>query len=172
MKISNFLDPVNPKTIREFNRWLNFSIIAVGTCIGVITSLEFFQIWHLLSCRSTHIHYHQSLVLDSKTHERKNQLATQEQGLKTKINTITNCADNCEICIGHLNGLKNVPQDVRINSYTTNEQSTTITIACPTIQHAQHYIINLAAHHKFNNLAIWSVQPNNTNSLTVTLKAD
>ena len=137
----------------------------------VILYSEFFQLWNLLDRRATFKQYSQSTAQYDQMGQQKNKLMTQEQELKSKINAITCCADNCKTCVEHLKGLCKPTNDIHLNSYTISENSIAITITCPTIKHAEHYLATLATQHKFNALAIASVQPNSKNGLTVTLKA-
>lgn len=172
MKISNFLDPIDPKHIREFNIWLKLSTICIGICLASIIVIETFQLWHLLQMRALYKKYSSATAQFNQIHEQKNKLAAQEQELKNKITTITSCSDKCALCIDQLKGLCKTTPEITVSSYTTNEHSTTIAIKCPTIKHAQQFITTLSALHKFNNLLVASVQPDSNSGLLITLKTN
>jgi hypothetical protein len=172
MKISNFIGTIDPKREREFNQWVKVSTLFLGLCVCVIVCIEGFQLWNLFVCRLTRRQYSRVAQQYNRICEQKNTLLTKEQELKTKINTVTGCADTCSNRIEQLKGLGKISGDVRVVSYMASDKTTTVTINCPTIKHAQHFIATFAVQHKLDALTVASVEPGVNGSLMVTLKTN
>lgn len=173
MKISNFIEPLSIQSQREFNRWVRFSTICIGTCLGVMTCVEIMQLLKFFEYRSFAKKYTRLTASHNQITDQKNKLASQEQELKTKISSIMECTDNRKTCINHIKCLfSSGIEHVQLQSYSAAEHATTVTINCPTIAHAQQYITTLTNGHLFHNLTIDSVQHNEKNGFTITLKTN
>ena len=102
--------------------------------------------------------------------EEKKKIAEQEAMLKNKIHIISSANDQCCKLIGQLNSLnKACTKDINLSSFTLAPDGATITLNCPTIEHAQACSKAMAQSRQFTDLKITSICPTKQ-SITITLK--
>lgn len=170
MKITNFINPINPETERACASWfkLSLTLLAITVLYMLYIQVSLLLTWSVY--RQEYKKYKNATQQYTQIIEEKKKLVEQEQILKNKLNKITNAHNQFCKQIEQLNILqKSCTPYIQLSSCSFTPGQVTIILASSTIGHAQAYYTTLNQGKHFADLKISSICPTKQ-VINITLK--